>query len=454
MANKVCLAYVHGLEVSDAWQKSWQAQLSFLQQFPDVLDGGYVSIRYGSGGLVEARNKAVAAFLDGDADWLWWVDTDMGFAPDTVARLLEVADPVERPIVGALCFASKETAPDGFGGFLVEPRPTIFDWRADAAGRLGFMGRVDYRANSVVRCAATGSACILIHRSVFERIGGNWYGQLLNESTGQLQGEDMSFCARAVQAGFPVYVHTGVRTTHHKHVWLGERQYLDWFQPPPATERVTVIVPVLNRPQNVQPLVDSLRASTGLADLLFVAEESDWAERDAIAEAGARAAVTERRTFAEKVNDAWPWIDTPWMLLCGDDVTFRPGWLNHALHVAAVHGADVVGTNDLGNPAVMAGNHATHMLIRADYVAEHGASWDGPGVVCHEGYRHNFVDNEICAVAQQRGVFAAALGAVVEHKHPVWGKASDDSTYELGQSSYEADRELFVSRLEANRVAV
>lgn len=454
MANKVCLAYVHGLEVSDSWQKCWQDQIGFLQQFPDVLDGGFVRIRYGSGGLVEARNKAVAAFLDGDADWLWWVDTDMGFRPDTVMRLLEVADPVERPIVGGLCFAMKEAAPDGFGGFHTVPRPTIFDWREDAQGRVGFMGRADYRANSLVRCAATGSACILIHRSVFETIGGNWYGQLFNESTGQLQGEDMSFCARAGQAGFPIFVHTGVRTTHLKNVWLGEQDYLSWFQPPPAAERVTVVVPVLSRPQNVEPFVRSLRASTGLADVLFVVEEDDAEEIAAVNAVGARYMLTGRHTFAEKVNDAFSHVDTPWLMPCGDDVTFRPGWLNHALHVAAVNGADVVGTNDLGNPAVMAGEHATHMLIRTAYVKEHGASWDGPGVVCHEGYRHNFVDNELCVVAQQRGVFAAALGAIVEHHHPVWGKAEVDATYLKGNESYKDDERLFVSRLEANRVAV
>ena len=56
-------------------------------------------------GLVDSRNTVVAAFLDGtDDDWFWWLDDDMGFAPDTLDRLRLAADPVERPIVGALCF--------------------------------------------------------------------------------------------------------------------------------------------------------------------------------------------------------------------------------------------------------------------------------------------------------------------------------------------------------------
>jgi glycosyltransferase involved in cell wall biosynthesis len=249
-------------------------------------------------------------------------------------------------------------------------------------------------------------------------------------------------------------VHTGVRTTHHKEVWLSESDYLAWFQPPPATEPVTVIVPVLNRPDNVRPLVESLQASTGLAEILFVVEEDDKAELDAIREVGASYHVTKRHTFAEKVNDAWPHTGTPWIMLAGDDVRFRPGWLNHAAHVARVSGADVVGTNDLGNPWVTTGHHATHMLIRSEYVREVGASWDGPGIVCHEGYRHNFVDNEIVMAAKQRGTWAPSLGAIVEHLHPAWKKNTSDDVYALGNESYDKDQKLFESRLKAQHVAV
>jgi hypothetical protein len=79
-----------------------------------------------------------------------------------------------------------------------------------------------------------------------------------------------------------------------------------------------------------------------------------------------------------------------------------------------------------------------------------GASWDGPKVVAHEGYRHNFVDDEIVTAAKQRGVWQMALGSVVEHLHPVFGKAEDDEVYQLGKSCWEADWELFKQRRAAN----
>ena len=38
-------------------------------------------------------------------------------------------------------------------------------------------------------------------------------------------GEDLSFCMRANALEIPVHVHTGVKTTHLKHLWLDERIY-------------------------------------------------------------------------------------------------------------------------------------------------------------------------------------------------------------------------------------
>ena len=140
----------------------------------------------------------------------------------------------------------------------------------------------------------------------------------------------------------------------------------------------------------------------------------------------------------------------PWLFLAGSDVTFHPGWLDHAQATAGDR-FHVIGTNDLGNPRVTSGEHATHLLIRRSYADEAGASWDGPGVVCHEGYGHMFVDDEIVAAARQRGVFASALGSRVEHMHPAWAKGDMDEVYQLGLSRWTADKKLFTERSAANQ---
>ena len=57
------------------------------------------------------------------------------------------------------------------------------------------------------------------------RFAGHWYDRMINPTTGQLLGEDLSFCARARMVGIPIHVHTGVKTTHRKPHWIGEDDY-------------------------------------------------------------------------------------------------------------------------------------------------------------------------------------------------------------------------------------
>lgn len=180
--------------------------------------------------------------------------------------------------------------------------------------------------------------------------------------------------------------------------------------------------------------MDSLR-HTANVPVLAIANPDDRATVRAWGEAGAHVwpCWAEPGTFAQKANTALPYVNTEWFLLVGDDVRFHSGWAERALEVADDDVA-VIGTNDLGTPAVQAGYHATHMLIRTSYARERGASWDGPGVVAHEGYWHWFVDNELVAVARQRGVWAHAAQAVIEHLHPYFGRADTDEVYALGES--------------------
>jgi hypothetical protein len=210
---------------------------------------------------------------------------------------------------------------------------------------------------------------------------------------------------------------------------------------------VAVVVPVLRRPHRAAPFMASLLESTNRAAVYAVVSVDDAESQSAWLAAGASALSSWQTTFPEKVNLAYEMTGEPWLFLTGDDVVFHIGWLDELLRVAAETGAQVVGSNDLANPRSEDGSHAPHMLISRQYIAERGASWDGPGVVCHEGYRHMFVDDEIVTVAKQRGVFAFARDAVVEHLHPVVEKAEVDATYRLGWSYAEVDKSRFAERM-------
>jgi hypothetical protein len=214
---------------------------------------------------------------------------------------------------------------------------------------------------------------------------------------------------------------------------------------------IAVVVPVLRRPHRAAPFMESLRASTDRASVYAIIGgpngDLDLDTSAAWIEARANVLATWHSTFPEKVNYACSQTSEPWLFLTGDDVTFHPGWADELLRVASTTGAQVVGSNDLANPRSEDGSHSPHMLISRQYVADRGASWDGPGIVCHEGYRHMFVDDEIVTVAKQRGVFAFAKDAVVEHLHPVVEKAEVDATYRLGWSYAEVDKSRFAERM-------
>lgn len=230
--GKAVLAYVVSDSVAYSWHRSMMGLVAFDSGNGERLrdGGGFLAIKYGTGGLIHARNQAVYEFLEDypDADWLFWLDTDMGFGPDALELLLEAADPAERPIVGALCFSQRDDDPDGMGGWRVQATPTVYDW-ISLGDQSGYAVRWDYPRDTVTKCAATGSACIVIHRSVLEKIRAEfstWYDRIPNPSTGQVFSEDLSFCVRAGALNIPVFVDTRVKTTHYKHQWVSEEDYI------------------------------------------------------------------------------------------------------------------------------------------------------------------------------------------------------------------------------------
>jgi hypothetical protein len=211
---------------------------------------------------------------------------------------------------------------------------------------------------------------------------------------------------------------------------------------------VAILVPVLGRPEHAKVFMESLRANTpkGACDVYAINEWNNEETHDAWEREGA--VILSRMgcdTFAQKINFGFRRTTQPWIFLVGSDVKFRPWWFQVAKKVMD-RGFLVVGTNDLGTARVQSGDHATHMFIKRSYVDEYGASWDGPGVVCHE-YHHWFVDEEIVLKAKLAGVFQAATGSIVEHLHPYFGRGEMDDVYRLGESNAKADQREFMERV-------
>lgn len=230
-ASSVQIAYMHGGQVSHSWHQSLMNTIAYDKSIGlDVIERAPFAVHCsGPNSLVEGRNMAVSHFLDKtDCEWLFFVDTDMGFHPDALERLLVAADPEARPIVGGLCFALKHIHPDQMGGMRVLPVPTLFMWAQNENQGWGFANRFRYPPETMVQVAGTGAAFLLIHRSVLQemrdKFGDTWFN-FVQYDDGTQVSEDLSFCYRAGQIKKPIFVHTGVKITHHKEFWLSEADY-------------------------------------------------------------------------------------------------------------------------------------------------------------------------------------------------------------------------------------
>ncbi len=227
----VQIAYLHSGRVSHSWHQSLMNTIAYDKSVGlNVINTApYAVACSGPNSLVEGRNMAVSHFLDKtEASWLMFIDTDMGFQADAVERLLVAADPVDRPIVGGLCFALKHMGPDGKGGFRVLPVPTLFMWGQNDKQGQGFCNRFRYPPDAMLKVDGTGAAFLLIHRRVLDEMrfiyGDAWF-DFVQYDDGTQVSEDLSFCYRARSMNFGLHVHMGVQITHHKEFWLDAGDY-------------------------------------------------------------------------------------------------------------------------------------------------------------------------------------------------------------------------------------
>jgi hypothetical protein len=151
----VMLGYLHPNEVTASFHKSLLDLIGHDLSSSQRLYS-WAMVKCGSNGIPEGRNDLVRKFLDSPCQWLFMLDADMGFEPHTLDALLSCANKDERPIIGGLAFAQRESGADGFNGFRCFPRPTLLDWLEHPDGHSRFTGRAHYPVNSLVKTGATG----------------------------------------------------------------------------------------------------------------------------------------------------------------------------------------------------------------------------------------------------------------------------------------------------------
>lgn len=188
---------------------------------------------------------------------------------------------------------------------------------------------------------------------------------------------------------------------------------------------LTVIVPTRNRPHAVVPLAEAFR-STCTADtlLLYVIDETE-PQRAAYFDALTRTAavadlvVTPASNMAGALNNAATTLTGFAVGFLGDDHMPRTvGWDAAYLDALREMGTGVVYGNDL----LQGERLPTQVAMTTNIVQSLG--WMTP-----PGLAHLFLDNWWLDLGRAAGCIRYLPDVIVEHRHPVAGKAAWDDGY-------------------------
>lgn len=225
MARDVVVGYLHGDYVTQEFHHCLGRAGGYDVQSGECRILGFVP-QYAGVNICRSRNQMVTDMLAYDeAEWLWMLDSDATFAPNLLHCLLADADVQERPIVGALAHQVRGKVDgdgravfDRHGSQIREVVPTLYQM-VEQDGRItGYRESTGYEMG-LLEVDATGAHCLLVHRTVFEKIESvhpyRWFRE--DEiAPGCMAGEDIWFCLAARACGFPVYVDTRLEAGHVK----------------------------------------------------------------------------------------------------------------------------------------------------------------------------------------------------------------------------------------------
>lgn len=174
----------------------------FAQSLASLNKTDYCAVSFVCGSLIyDARNKLAAQAIKLEADYVMWFDSDMTFKPDTMLQLLKDIEQNECDIVSGLyCRRTRPYTPVAFSKFDIEAEDKTATFE-DYKGELEGLHEVE----------GVGFGCVLMKSDViFEMF--SKYGDCF-APIGKA-GEDLSFCWRARQLGYKMFLDADVKCGH------------------------------------------------------------------------------------------------------------------------------------------------------------------------------------------------------------------------------------------------
>lgn len=154
------------------------------------------------------RNSIVKTMLKNKkAEWLLMIDNDI-VPPDNILDMINSGKKIVSAIVMGMT--------DGV------PHPLAMKKRKN--GLYSMVNLMEYykekRKNGLIEVDGAGTGCLLIHRSVLEKMKTNWFRFQYTKEGLIKYSEDYSFSQKAKKLGYKIYVNTNFMCEHYKKIGL------------------------------------------------------------------------------------------------------------------------------------------------------------------------------------------------------------------------------------------
>lgn len=170
----------------------------FMVKRPQAVE--YMGVPRG-GDIAEKRERQVEAALASGCTHVWLMDGDMVFPPEILVDLFNLLG-AGADLAGGLCFR-------GYPPW----EPVLFHPTKNRM-MLPFQ---DFKFGDIVKPRATGAACLLVKRNVFDKLDQPWFLVKRSETDRFAKveiSEDCYFTSHATAAGFKLWVHTKYDVDH------------------------------------------------------------------------------------------------------------------------------------------------------------------------------------------------------------------------------------------------
>lgn len=182
---------------------------AFMKNLVPLYDFAIGSLVY------DARNQLVGDALGNKADRILWLDSDMVFEPDLLARLSQDMDETGADVVCGLFFGRRPPI-----------QPAIYSvLKTEQKGDMLYIHEEKYEnypKDSLFEIAACGMAATLVSVDICRKIVER-YGMPFSPLPGL--GEDLSFCYRARELGASLMCDSSVKVNHLGLVEFGEADF-------------------------------------------------------------------------------------------------------------------------------------------------------------------------------------------------------------------------------------